>query len=330
MRVPVVMPKERLASTQPCDDVAVFAQAAQRSQLHRPPKGQGHSSRISCQVPPRVSRLILGATLSFGLAFACSSLGAEPTESSIERITRGSVGFVVSVPVECKKTACGLIVDVHGGMMNADDQDRETQIRRLGNHARNFGAAVPFIVVQPERLREGLTWLREDLDPILQFVDEVTDRFGLRPDYRFFGGFSQGGMMAAWLICDRRSDRFAAFSVVAGGSRELLECLDHGRAPTAPILVIHGRADRIVPFADTDSLRRKLAEQQSDDWDVTFSIHDHRGGFAGGHCVPGGLGRFGCGGNAAGEEIIAFYAMKAVNHPSGARHGRGASATRAR
>ena len=48
----------------------------------------------------------------------------------------------VSIPAQCIGAACGVIVDVHGGMMSSQMEDKNTQLRALGERH-------GYIVIQP-------------------------------------------------------------------------------------------------------------------------------------------------------------------------------------
>src|SRR6185436_2109107 len=56
---------------------------------------------------------------------------------------------VVSVLEACVTTACGVIIDVHGGSMSADMEDKNTGMRALG-------AQHGYIVIQPNALPNPL------------------------------------------------------------------------------------------------------------------------------------------------------------------------------
>lgn len=243
---------------------------------------------------------------------APGQMSAAVADTQLLREQHGDIAFVVSVPAACQSQSCGLIVDVHGGLMNADAEDLETGLRRLGAMAPEYGAAAPYIVVNPELLRADHRWSQSDVTPILNFVDRLQERFAVRRDDRHFGGFSQGGIMAAWLLCGADATRFTSYSAIAGGASELVHCLDAGSRPGAPLLYIHGRSDQVVPFRASPVLRDKISQKQGLGWAVEFDFHDLRGGLAGGHCVPGGKGRFGCSGAIAGERIMKFYIAQSV------------------
>lgn len=242
-----------------------------------------------------------------------AALAAAVADSAqLLREKTGDLEFVVSVPAACHSGSCGLIVDVHGGLMDADAEDLETGLRRLGESAAQYGSKTPYIVLNPSLLRGDHRWSEADVEPILAFVDRLQQQFTIRPADRHFGGFSQGGIMAAWLLCGPHAARFTSYSAIAGGADELLQCMESGKKPAVPLLYMHGRSDQVVPFRDAPVLSERVGRTEGSGWVVEFDFHDLRGGLAGGHCVPGGRGRFGCGDASAGEKIMKFYIAQSV------------------
>ena len=64
----------------------------------------------------------------------------------------GGVDFKVLLTQECIDQACGLIVDVHGWLSNADEQEKRSTLVSAAMH--NGG----YIVVQPSELSEPPSW----------------------------------------------------------------------------------------------------------------------------------------------------------------------------
>ncbi len=93
--------------------------------------------------------------------------------------------------------------------------------------------------------RAGLLKAADDLNG---FLDERLDEAGLTPDQLALVGFSQGTMMALQVV-PRRPAPVAG--VVAFSGRLLRpESLAVETLSKPPILLIHGDADPVVPFAD--------------------------------------------------------------------------------
>ncbi|MFN4098604.1 MAG: alpha/beta hydrolase [Pararhodobacter sp.] len=91
--------------------------------------------------------------------------------------------------------------------------------------------------------RAGATMAIADLDA---YIDRVLEDEGLEPSALALVGFSQGTMMSL-AVAPRRKEPLAA---VVGFSGRLLEGEDMGWAISKPpVLLIHGDADPMVPFA---------------------------------------------------------------------------------
>ncbi len=62
-----------------------------------------------------------------------------------------NVVWTVSIPKPCENGGgnCGLIIDIHGALMDAKSEDLGSKLRHYGFHAQHYGAPTPFIVMQP-------------------------------------------------------------------------------------------------------------------------------------------------------------------------------------
>ena len=96
----------------------------------------------------------------------------------------------------------------------------------------------------PERVAAGVAAASPILDA---FLDAELQRFGLPPERMALAGFSQGTMMSLY-VAPRRE---AAIAGVLGYSGALVDAADFASAVRArpPVLLVHGTADPIVPFA---------------------------------------------------------------------------------
>lgn len=96
-----------------------------------------------------------------------------------------------------------------------------------------------------EAARQGMEAAVTDLNA---YLDEVLATEGLTPDRLILFGFSQGTMMALH-VAPRRA---AAVAGVVGFSGRLLvpERLAAEARVKPPVLLVHGDADPVVPFAD--------------------------------------------------------------------------------
>jgi phospholipase/carboxylesterase len=102
--------------------------------------------------------------------------------------------------------------------------------------------------------RQGMLAAVKDLDG---FLDEVLAREGLGADRLVLLGFSQGTMMSLH-VAPRRAEPVAA---VVGFSGRLLapELLAAETVSRAPVLLLHGDADPVVPFASLQEAGNALS-----------------------------------------------------------------------
>ncbi len=112
-----------------------------------------------------------------------------------------------------------------------------------------------------ERAAAGLAASAVDLDA---FLDARLAEEGLPPAALALFGFSQGAMMALH-VAPRRDAPVAA--VVACSGRLLVpERLEADMLVRPPILLMHGDADPVVPFADMNAAGTVLARAGFDVW----------------------------------------------------------------
>lgn len=95
-----------------------------------------------------------------------------------------------------------------------------------------------------EAARQGLLAAANDLNA---FLDEKLAEEGLTPDALALVGFSQGAMISLQ-IAPRRSPRIAGVVSISG--RLLAPELLYEAVEKAPVLLIHGDQDAVVPFED--------------------------------------------------------------------------------
>jgi polyhydroxybutyrate depolymerase len=209
-------------------------------------------------------RLSLGwaAALAAGLLIsgaAYQSVCAEnlpPVSTSIEgtlNIGKQARHYYVHVPPHCDgKTALPLVIMLHGGGGNHYFAERMT---RLSEKADKEG----FIVVYPDgtgRLKANvLTWNAidccgyakarriDDVRFLSQLIDRMHKDFNIDEHRVYVMGFSNGAMMVH-VVAAELSGKIAAVASV-GGSMS-------GKEPQpthpVPMLIIHGSADKHVPF----------------------------------------------------------------------------------
>jgi hypothetical protein len=122
---------------------------------------------------------------------------------------------VVTVSEECTKVACGVIVDVHGGSMSADMEDKNTSMRVLGPmHG--------YIVIQPNAspndllAGERIFVAGMDDDRVMHILMDVIAAFHVDQKRIHMMGFSEGGFMTWRWICGH-SDLLASAAPAAAG-----------------------------------------------------------------------------------------------------------------
>jgi polyhydroxybutyrate depolymerase len=174
----------------------------------------------------------------------------------------GEVTFTYNVPPICTQRSCGLIVDVHGFCMNANQLDENTHLRALGERH-------GFIVVQPTA-PGGLIpeWTPNEDPEIHAFVDRMVEAFHVNERRIHVTGYSQGGSMTWRFICENQQ-RYASFAPSNGGPTcdnfpdPGYACLAGGQGipdRQAPVLYQHGRFDVRAPFACAERNRDELVK----------------------------------------------------------------------
>lgn len=98
-------------------------------------------------------------------------------------------------------------------------------------------------------------------EKLMSFVDEVVERYNVKPAKAILGGFSQGGMMSYYLGLPKPD----VFSGVAAMSARIPD-RDHlrSRLPesrTQPVFISHGTADQILDVSAAHLTRRFLEEE---------------------------------------------------------------------
>jgi hypothetical protein len=122
---------------------------------------------------------------------------------------------MVTVPEICTRLSCGVIVDVHGGSMSADMEDKNTNLRALG-------ARYGYLVVQPNALPNPLLLGERvfvagaDDDRVMHILNDVVTAFHADTSRIHMMGFSEGGFMTWRWIC-AHSDLLASAAPAAAG-----------------------------------------------------------------------------------------------------------------
>ncbi len=160
-----------------------------------------------------------------------------------QEVLCGEVRFVVSSPGACPSRGYGLVLDLHGYGMTAEDEEAHTRLAGLGG-------ARGYVVVQPSAPGWPASWERPerlDLHPhdatVWAFVETTARRLSIPPSRVHVVGFSQGALVAFRLLAAHGGE-IASVVAVAGA-----DALDRLPARPLPVLYVHGRLDRVVPYA---------------------------------------------------------------------------------
>ena len=248
----------------------------------------------------------------------------------------GGINYDVEIPGACAVPGCGLIVDIHGFTMNADLENKGSQMQALGKKN-------GYIIVQPSAPGLPASWDQATHAPLVYtFVAGLGSALGADPKRIHVMGFSQGGGMTWRLLCDH-ADYFASASPLGG----LAGCEFSGaNAPSQeiPILQVHGRKDAVVNFQgiaipqrdaalaywmdgpgvvlEDDGMHKATRYTTAAGTRFELWEHDYVAGsfILGGHCFPGGTDvgvspfQYGC--TAAGTFVYGELAMQFfLDHP---------------
>lgn len=234
----------------------------------------------------------------------------------------------VEVSPQCATGGCGIIFDVHGFTMTADQLDTHTRMRLLA-------PPLGYVVVQPTA--SGL-WGSGDHDDVLwDFAVATADVLQTDPNRLHFMGFSQGAILTFHMLC-AHADAIASIAPDSGNG-----CFGSGTPPSTerPILYVQGTGDNIQPWSLFGPPVRDAilaawpygnstpisagAHYQASKWTTSsgtvfeFWQHDYVTGdfLLGGHClpVPNGTGPYRCQTPEFdySQEVLRFF----MAHPRG-------------
>jgi poly(3-hydroxybutyrate) depolymerase len=244
----------------------------------------------------------------------------------------GGISYDVEIPDACAKGGCGLILDMHGLTMNAQQEDAGTGMRALGQQH-------GYVVAQPNAPGTPPAWDQATHVPLVfAFVTDLAQALLTDPKRAHVTGFSQGGGMTWRMICAHADFWASAAPLSAVAGCEFTAPNVPSRA--LPVLVVHGHKDNILNFNSVAIPQRDAALAYWKDGpgmafggDGTFTStryttsagtplefweHDYAAGsfILGGHCFPGGSDvgvspfQFGCeppNGFHVGQTVMAFF-----------------------
>jgi hypothetical protein len=250
----------------------------------------------------------------------------------------GGIAYDLEIPAACAAGGCGLVLDMHGFTMTADQEDKGTQLRALG---KQHG----YVVVQPNAPGVPPSWDQVAHVPLVfAFMTEVAQALLTDPKRAHVMGFSQGGGMTWRMVC-AHADFFASAAPIGG----LAGCEFVGaNVPSreVPVMQVHGRKDNVVNFGaigvpqreaalaywgegpgvvlEDDGAHKATRYLSAAGTPLEFWEHDYQAGsfILGGHCFPGGTDvglspfQFGC-----ADQNTFVYGAKAmqffIDHPKG-------------
>ena len=264
--------------------------------------------------------------------------------------TYNEIKYDLEIPEQILNDPVGLIVDMHGGGMNADTENDGSNMRELGQ---KYGYAI----LQPSAPR-GMITINYD-EPIFEMITAVIDELNIDENRIHVMGFSMGGAYT-WRTIRDHSDLFASAAPLStgAGTEDIRYVPSKDNMPKAeiPILSSLGWNDPIVPL-DTrgmplwnailnvwdmgpgliiagDDTYERIRYSNANGTVVELILHAYTSsapvpssstGFAGGHCFPGSTANYdpsnpplstpyGCNGETSfhlGEEVIKFF----IAHP---------------
>lgn len=196
-----------------------------------------------------INTQLLASDLNFafivpGATESCPITNIDPTDdynSPRHYLCDGRV-YTVSVPDGCEYGGCGLILDQHGVLMNAENQNDGTQMRKVAWNAEDRGAETPYIVIQPNLgpyISGGQTFPGDfSKEKVLDFILAAIEAWDIDESRVHAHGFSQGTQeMVYRLICEN-SDLFASYGLIAS-IMSPMDC----ELPTNPVIEIVGMSD---------------------------------------------------------------------------------------
>jgi hypothetical protein len=183
-------------------------------------------------------------------------LTAADVTPGVHQVSCDTTIDVVTVPERCTRFACGVIVDVHGGMMSSQMEDKNTQMSGLGL---KYG----YIVIQPNALQNPLLLNQRifvadapgvpaDDTRVYDILTQVMDVFHVDRNRIHMTGFSEGGFMTWRWFC-KHSDLLA--SVAPGAAADKCGVLSNaGLVPEVGCAFSGGEAGADIPAHDIPAL----------------------------------------------------------------------------
>lgn len=143
--------------------------------------------------------------------------------------------FTLDVPSSCVNGGCGVIMDVHGYTLSANQEELNTGLRAKGT-------AAGYIVIQPTAKGTPASWTAADDKYVYAFLNETIVMFDINLGKSHMTGFSQGSDMTWRFLAEYPI--FASMGSISYGPQEVRTAFKK----QLPYLYIHGLRDKIENF----------------------------------------------------------------------------------
>ena len=222
----------------------------------------------------RAATALIGGLLAVFVVTGCTApidAGATGTGTAtttpLETVEVGGVsrGYLLRTPDDAEdREPMPVVVMIHGAGGNGERAEAATGLTAIAE-TNGFIAAYPY-GTQAANIPGEFSWNAgvccgvparsgvDDVAFITAMLDQIAATYPVDPEQIYIGGFSNGGMLSYRLACEL-GDRIAGIAVVSG-ALNVPEC-----AAPDPIdlLVIHGTADLVVPYAGGETAARTAA-----------------------------------------------------------------------
>jgi hypothetical protein len=232
--------------------------------------------------------------------------------------------YVVTVPPVCLEKKCGLIFDIHGMAMNADNQNDGFNMRALGKKEN-------YIIVEPQS--NQFTWdfgSGAQSPAVADFLDLAVKTWKVDTRRVHSTGYSMGGSMTWWLRC-HKSNVLASVAPYSfnnnsggqcpqvtiptfyqmGGTSDALSG-DTGGGTIAYMLSTYGLSNPTVVASVPDGYTWNRYKSATG-FEFETIVHNYKDSLIQGHCMygsPNPSSIFSCDGTQpihAGELIMNFF-----------------------
>lgn len=165
-----------------------------------------------------------------------------------EIIGKSSYPFLLSIPdtsvVILKKP---LLIFLHGRSLSGNNLQT---VRKYGIiHEIDKGRKIPGYVIAPQ-VKAGESWNPEKLNELLNFM---IANYEVDTNRVYVAGMSLGGYGTLHFV-GKYSSRIAAAAAFCGGGNPKDAC----SLGTVPLWIIHGTADKAVPYSESQKMARAI------------------------------------------------------------------------